>query len=369
MAELDISVDGGAVVVTGNEYQIAHLQSSISALLHLSPSISVTSVTFRSRPFVAELSARQRSILNFLYPDIPADTPMKELSAIPSLGLDLLERAAALKPPHPSSFSSDQASIPLPLAAFLVEIFAAYQDPVVEHRINKRFNSDPIFTLLLPVPVPVKFSLATNTTVLLSLADAVGLPLERTKALLGIAIQAVSRRPFRTITFDKVDIEGFANDRQTLFCRKQGVALVKGEDEIYSDESRTFTFWITPVVSGQFGEKVNDAIEREYWAINRRECIECRKAFSDVSNERCVQHVHADECRQLPFEDGSLEKFDPETQQTFVRWNCSSEDVPIDDNGCLEVIVSELHVAGDSDLSKLEILNGAVFLAPIPATE
>jgi hypothetical protein len=370
MVELEISVNAGAVTVTGNEYQIVHLQSAIAEILHLNPSVSLTSVSFHSVPFVAELSPRQRSIVHFLLPDVPVDAPIDSLRAIPTLALDLLEPAASLKSLHPASFTHDRVSIPLPLASFLVEVFAAYQDTVVVHRINKRFNSDPIFTLLLPVPIPVKFSLATNTEVLLSLADPLILPLARTGPLLDAALNALSHRPFKTVTFSHVDIEGFDTGRQTLFGKKNGVALVKGEDELHSDESRTFTFWVTPVNSTDFGDTLNDAVERAYWQINRRECIECRKPFSDVSNEPCVQSAHAEGCKQLPFEDGSFEKFDPATQQTFVRWSCAPQEVPIDDNGCLEVIVNELHVAaGDADLSRMEVLNGALFLTRDRATE
>jgi hypothetical protein len=262
-------------------------------------------------------------------------SPIFALKAISPLALDLLESAASFKAPQPANFTYNHTSIPLPLAAFLVEVFADFQDPIVVHRINKRFNSDPIFTLLLPIPIPVRFSLGTNTEVLLSLMDSHALPVSRIAPLLETAIQVLSRGAFKTVTFDRVDIEGFDSDRQTLLCKKFNLAFVKGEDSLQSDDSRTFTFWVTPLSGPAFPDGIDVALEREYWPINRRECIECRKKFSDVSNEPCVQSVHDEGCRQLPFEDGSLEKFDPETQQTFVRWSCSTDEIPIDDNGVL----------------------------------
>jgi hypothetical protein len=362
MGDLAITVNGGDVLITGNDYQVAHVQSAIRTILRLDPSVDISTVTFRSTGAVSDLNPRQRSIVHLLLPDVPADAPFDALKGIPALALDLLESASSLKVPPPTSFSYGERPVPLPIAAFLVEIFGAYQDRDVAHRINKRFNTDPIFTLLLPIPVPVKFRLAPNAEVLLSVAESAALPASRALALLESAILWISGRPFKTITFRRVDIEGFDSDKQSLFSRKNNVALVKGDDDLHPDESRTFTWWVTPL-GGPFPDKFDDVVEREYFPINRRECAECHKPFSDVSNEPCVQNVHAPDCVQLPFEDGSLERFDPEEQQTFVRWSCCPEDVPIDENGCLEVIVNSLHLsAGDVDLSLKEIVDGAVFL-------
>jgi hypothetical protein len=360
MGDLAIAVNGSDVLVTGNDYQIADIQSAVRRLLHLDPSIAISSVKFQSTGSVSDLNPRQRSIVHLLLPDVPADAPFDSLKAIPSLALDLFESASSQKVPPPTSFSYGERFVPLPIAAFLVEIFAAYQDRDVAHRINKRFNTDPVFTLLLPIPVPVKFRLAPNAEVILSLAESGALPAARAAALLDGAIFWLSKRPFKTITFRSVDMEGFDSDRQSLFSRKNNVALVKDDDDLHPDDSRTFMWWVTPL-GGAFPDKFEDLVEREYFPINRRECAECHKPFSDVSNESCVQNVHAPDCVQLPFEDGSLERFDPEQQQTFVRWSCCPDELPIDENGCLEVIANEFHL-GDVDLSAKEIVDGAVFL-------
>jgi hypothetical protein len=348
-----VSVENGETVVSAPPPVLEDLQKSIRELLHCDPGNSLSVIRFVAQTTVPKtLTLKQRQIVKFLYPEVKQDAPFEEFEKIQALHLELLEAATIAKPQGPIHFTQNGKIVSMTLAALLVEVFGVNQPRNLMCRTNKLFDSNPIFTLLLPIPVPVKFSQIGSDSVQLALSNPTSLPASITYGLLNKAITAVISRKIIRVEFNEVDRFGFERDLQMSLAKNNGIALIKSEDRISDeDDARSFTIWAVPL-SESVPSNLKDKFERQWFAIARRPCANCGVLFSDQCNEPCVIRKHEGE--RIPFEDGLDEHQIEETGEIIVRYECCGE-VEADCPGCVEAVIEPLHVGTPgNDLSTWE---------------
>jgi hypothetical protein len=252
-------------------------------------------------PVTVIADAHMRVIL-LMDETINSATPAEELIANPRLRLHL-RYGADIKGPFVGQGSVLQLA-PAPIVSFLVEGFAASQDPAIAHRFKKFFpDGRPPIPLRLPIQLPVTF--ATNgENVVLGYFDTARISAVETKNHVAEILNNLWSIPVLLASVKGVDPKLFVPQLLTFADAAKLVVMYDIERENKAQGNAELT---VRVLKSHWDDTRDDQVQREFRRIFDDSavllCRTCRQLFAKADGSDCTPpgpHVAGRPGRQPP---------------------------------------------------------------------
>lgn len=365
MSEINIKVEKGVTTISGPVHLISRIQSEVRAVLNMEQSTALNELHFNTVDASGTITHEIREKIALIYPGYKPELTDEQLLAVEALHLDKLKESLSHPTPALPSFTLNEIEIPKAAAALLIEAYSINQPNSLKYLADK-FEEPNVYTLNIPICIPILFkevNIASNV-VSVSFAEIPGIPIEVSVKLFNAAIESLQAQKVICANFKGVDLEGFEHDIQTALEKIGDLFIVKTDDSISEKPHTSRSFSIYAIAAKPYLHNFNDQIylqksidliEKKYFAVSLRKCIECDQIFSDSQHDDCITYHH--EGDQIPFEDGKTEHIEKDQygqDLVWVNYECCGN-ILKDEPGCLEVNHGKHQAPHNSDLSKFEI--------------